>query len=60
MSLKTTTCVLFDSNKKFCKFGFEAEDEYSELAMDEKHSDYYFFKRFKMKLFDKMVCYSNS
>ncbi|XP_045203146.2 heat shock 70 kDa protein 12A-like [Mercenaria mercenaria] len=54
MSLKTSTCVLFDRNKKFHSFGFEAEDNYSDFALDEKHQDFYFFRRFKMKLFDKM------
>ncbi|XP_053400410.1 heat shock 70 kDa protein 12A-like [Mercenaria mercenaria] len=54
MSLKTSTCVLFDKNKKFCSFGFEAEDHYSSFALDNKHKDYYFFRRFKMKLFDKL------
>jgi len=55
MSLKTSTCVLFDKNKKFVAFGFEAEDKYVELGEDNEHQDYYFFRRFKMKLFDKMV-----
>ncbi|XP_060576629.1 heat shock 70 kDa protein 12A-like [Ruditapes philippinarum] len=54
MSLKTSTCVLFDQNKKFHSFGFEAEDAYSDLALDNKHGDYFFFRRFKMKLFDKL------
>lgn len=56
MSLKTSTCVLFDKKKKFHSFGFEAEDNYVNFAEeDESHKDYYFFRRFKMKLFDKMV-----
>jgi hypothetical protein len=55
MSLKTPTCVLFDQNKKFHSFGFDAEEEYSGLALDNKHGDYFFFRRFKMKLFDKLV-----
>lgn len=55
MSLKTPTCVLFDKNKKFHSFGFEAEEKYFSLAEDYKHSDYYFFRRFKMKLFDQLV-----
>ncbi|XP_053398663.1 heat shock 70 kDa protein 12A-like [Mercenaria mercenaria] len=54
MSLKTSTCVLFDKNKKFHSFGFEAEDYYSGYALDDEHHDYYFFRRFKMKLFDRM------
>ncbi|WAQ94594.1 HS12B-like protein [Mya arenaria] len=34
-------------------FGFEAETRYAELIDEEKHDSYYFFKRFKMKLWDK-------
>ncbi|WAQ99602.1 HS12B-like protein [Mya arenaria] len=55
MSQKTSTCVLFDGNKKFHSFGFDAEDNYSGLALDNKHHGYYFFKQFKMMLFDKMT-----
>lgn len=51
-SLKTSSCILFDPSKKFASFGFEAEDRYAELAMDEKHFDWYFFKRFKMLLYE--------
>lgn len=54
MSLKTSTCVLFDKNKKFHSFGFEAEDNYSDLALDDEHRDYFFFRRFKMMLFDRL------
>ncbi|KAH3835298.1 hypothetical protein DPMN_108649, partial [Dreissena polymorpha] len=51
-SLKTSTCVLFDKEKKFQHFGFDAEDKYSELG-DEQH-DSYFFKGFKMELFNQL------
>ncbi|KAH3835273.1 heat shock 70 kDa protein 12A-like isoform X1 [Dreissena polymorpha] len=54
MSLKTSTCIMFDKDKKFYKFGFEAEDAYSELAEDDKHKDYYYFRRFKMELFNRL------
>ncbi|XP_052798615.1 heat shock 70 kDa protein 12A-like [Mya arenaria] len=36
-------------------FGFEAETRYAELIDEEKHDSYYFFKRFKMKLWDKKI-----
>ncbi|XP_060586881.1 heat shock 70 kDa protein 12A-like [Ruditapes philippinarum] len=55
LSLKTSTVVLFDKNKKFHSFGFEAENKYSNLAEDEEHRDWYFFKKFKMKLHGKKV-----
>lgn len=55
VSLKTSTCVLFDSTQKFHSFGYEAEEKYSNLALDDQHHDWYFFKRFKMMLYSKMV-----
>ncbi|KAL3878675.1 hypothetical protein ACJMK2_031006 [Sinanodonta woodiana] len=53
MSLKCPTCVLFDENKQFHSFGYEAEDKYSELANDDKHEKWYYFRRFKMLLHKK-------
>ncbi|KAJ8297603.1 hypothetical protein KUTeg_024134 [Tegillarca granosa] len=50
-SLKTSTCVLFRPNGDFHSFGFEAEDKYSNLALDDKHHDWYYFRRFKMMLY---------
>jgi hypothetical protein len=55
MSLKTPTCLLLDNNKKFVSFGFEAENEYANLAMDGEQDKYYYFYRFKMKLHNNNV-----
>lgn len=55
-SSKTTTCILFDKNMKFKAFGFEAEDAYASYCMDEEQWEWYFFKEYKMALYDKMVC----
>lgn len=55
VSWKTSTCVLFDSNQTFHSFGFEAEEKYSNLALDEKHHDWFYFYRFKMMLYNKKV-----
>ena len=52
---KTSTCVLFDAAGKFHSFGFEAEDKYSNLALDDNHHDWYYFRRFKMMLYDTKV-----
>ncbi|XP_060064370.1 heat shock 70 kDa protein 12B-like [Ylistrum balloti] len=52
MSLKTSTCVLFKPNGDFHSFGFEAEDKYSDLALDKKQNGWYYFRRFKMKLYE--------
>ncbi|XP_052696765.1 heat shock 70 kDa protein 12B-like [Crassostrea angulata] len=54
VSLKTSTCVLFDSTQTFHSFGYEAEEKYSNLAIDDEHHDWYFFRRFKMILYNKM------
>jgi hypothetical protein len=54
-SLKTSSCILFRPDQSFDSFGFEAEDKYAELAMDENHFDWYYFKRFKMLLYENMV-----
>ncbi|CAG2190347.1 unnamed protein product [Mytilus edulis] len=50
LSLKTLTCILFNQNQVFESFGGEAEDKYTDLAQEEEHMDWFFFKRFKMQL----------
>ena len=50
MSMKTPTCLLLDKNKDFVAFGYDAENQYSELALENEHKDYLFFRRFKMLL----------
>lgn len=55
VSLKTPTCVLFDSTGKFHSFGYEAEEKYSNLALDDEHHDWFYFSRFKMILYNKKV-----
>ncbi|KAL4230349.1 Heat shock 70 kDa protein 12A [Mactra antiquata] len=55
ISLKAPTIILFDEQKKFHSFGYVAEDTYSELAMDDEHHKWYFFKRFKMRLHEKKI-----
>ncbi|XP_071146597.1 heat shock 70 kDa protein 12A-like [Mytilus edulis] len=54
ISLKTPTVLLLDKNKTFLSFGYDAENQYTELMMDEDHEDYYYFHRFKMKLHKNM------
>ena len=50
ISLKAPTVVLLDKSEKFLAFGYDAEDKYSELALDDLHHGYYYFRRFKMLL----------
>ncbi|XP_033743088.1 heat shock 70 kDa protein 12B-like isoform X2 [Pecten maximus] len=52
ISHKTSTCVLFGPNGDFNSFGFEAEDKYSDLVLDEEEKGWYYFRRFKMKLYE--------
>uniref|UniRef100_K1QU68 Heat shock 70 kDa protein 12B n=1 Tax=Magallana gigas TaxID=29159 RepID=K1QU68_MAGGI len=49
---KTSTCILFTKDKKFSKFGFEAEAKYMDLILDKEQKDWFFFRRFKMSLYD--------
>ncbi|XP_069101466.1 heat shock 70 kDa protein 12A-like isoform X2 [Argopecten irradians] len=49
-STKAPTSILFDQWKRFQAFGYEAETTYTSLS-DEQQSQFYFFKRFKMTLF---------
>jgi hypothetical protein len=55
LSLKTPSCILFDPTQKFHSFGGDAEDKYAELAQEDEHIDWFYFKRFKMQLYDKHV-----
>ena len=57
LSLKTPTCVLFNQHGMFDSFGGDAEDKYTSLAEDEKHRNWYFFRRFKMQLYRNNVSY---
>lgn len=51
VSEKTKTCILFRKDGSFDSFGFDAETKFVELMEEDKHHDYIFFDKFKMKLF---------
>jgi len=51
---KTPTCLLLRPDGEFEAFGFEAVSRYNDLS-DEDAEEYYYFDRFKMKLFDNKV-----
>lgn len=55
ISLKTPTCVLLDPDRKFHSFGFQAENKYADLAENDKHHEWMFFRRFKMLLHNNEV-----
>lgn len=54
-SLKVPTILLLDSERKFIAFGCEAEDKYVELAQEKREKNFYYFRRFKMKLYEVRV-----
>ncbi|XP_060601655.1 heat shock 70 kDa protein 12B-like [Ruditapes philippinarum] len=51
-SMKTPTCLLLDRNQDIDSFGYIAEDKYADLCMDGDNMNWYYFRRFKMKLHD--------
>ncbi|XP_060065880.1 heat shock 70 kDa protein 12A-like [Ylistrum balloti] len=53
MSLKTSSCILFDKSQTVNSFGFEAEDKYADLMQKNEHKDWFFFRRFKMTLYEE-------
>ncbi|KAL4230425.1 Heat shock 70 kDa protein 12A [Mactra antiquata] len=54
VSMKGPTCVLINPDgQTLHSFGFDAESKYADLAGEEEHSTWYFFRRFKMKLFSQ-------
>ncbi|XP_062575690.1 heat shock 70 kDa protein 12A-like [Saccostrea cucullata] len=52
-SPKTPTTLLLDSDLEVKAFGYEAEEQYMDLAENDTHHDYYLFERFKMMLKEK-------
>ncbi|CAG2250410.1 unnamed protein product [Mytilus edulis] len=51
LQAKIPAVLLFDPDKKFHSFGFEAEDKYEELLNTNKADQWYFLKGFKMQLY---------
>jgi len=52
---KIPTAILFDENQQFKAFGNTAVEKYKELVYDGEHEEKYFFRDFKMELYDKAV-----
>ncbi|XP_069137466.1 heat shock 70 kDa protein 12A-like isoform X2 [Argopecten irradians] len=55
MSAKAPTTALFEPDMTFHSFGYEAEEKYADLIQEKQQRDWHCFKRFKMKLHDKMA-----
>ena len=54
---KTPTCALISPDGQTLeKFGYEAENKYRDLVEQDRHREYYYFRRFKMSL-NKEVCF---
>ena len=52
--LMKISSLLLNSSGQFEAFGFEAVSKYNELCEDEAQ-DYFYFDRFKMKLYNNKV-----
>jgi hypothetical protein len=50
ISFKAPTTVLLKTDKTFHSFGYEAEKKYADLAEDNQHENWYYFRQFKMRL----------
>ncbi|KAM6137172.1 LOW QUALITY PROTEIN: heat shock 70 kDa protein 12B-like [Pterocles gutturalis] len=51
---KTPTCILFNQNQEFRKFGYDAVMKYKSLPSSEA-DNWYFFQNFKMELYSTKV-----
>ena len=54
VSDKTPTSMLLDKQHQFVAFGYEAERKYLDLVKDGNAKDFFYFKSFKMPLYDKI------
>ncbi|XP_053391613.1 heat shock 70 kDa protein 12B-like [Mercenaria mercenaria] len=54
ITVKAPTVVLFDPKGNFHSFGYEAETHYAKLSEDEEHRGWKYFRRFKMKLHERL------
>ncbi|XP_071125378.1 heat shock 70 kDa protein 12A-like [Mytilus edulis] len=55
VSEKTPTVLLLNPDKTFHSFGYDAEDKYSDLAQEDEHIGWYYFKHFKMTLYHEKI-----
>ncbi|XP_071376346.1 heat shock 70 kDa protein 12A-like [Centroberyx affinis] len=53
-TLKTPTCILFDENEEFLKFGYDAKMAYTRMGSEEAKKNY-LFENFKMALYGKQL-----
>ncbi|KAL4230277.1 hypothetical protein ACF0H5_010662 [Mactra antiquata] len=55
LSYKTPSCILFDPRANFHSFGIDAINKYNDLVLDDREAagEWYFFKQFKMLLYNE-------
>ncbi|KAH3716326.1 heat shock 70 kDa protein 12A-like [Dreissena polymorpha] len=51
-TIKTPTTILFNKDRNFDSFGYEAEMKYEKLSAEDTHTGWRYFRRFKMKLYE--------
>ncbi|XP_043084952.1 heat shock 70 kDa protein 12A-like [Puntigrus tetrazona] len=54
-TFKTPTCILFDEEQNFKKFGYDAMQTYTMLMKKETAKKHYLFEHFKMELYNKEI-----
>uniref|UniRef100_A0A8B9HQR5 Heat shock 70 kDa protein 12A n=1 Tax=Astyanax mexicanus TaxID=7994 RepID=A0A8B9HQR5_ASTMX len=52
---KTPTCILFDENEKFLKFGYDAVMTYTRQTKKDEAKKLFLFDNFKMELYGKVL-----
>ena len=53
---KTPTCALINpENQTLEAFGYDAENRYTTLFEENKHRNYFYYRRFKMDLYGKVT-----
>lgn len=57
MSVAPTCLLIKPDGATLDSFGHDAESKYADLSLDGEHMDWFFFKNFKLLLYDKMVKY---
>lgn len=48
-------CVLFNFKENFDFYGYKVEEKYLNLVFDDEYCNWYFFRRFRMMLFNEKV-----
>lgn len=58
LSAKAPSVILIGSQKDVVAFGYEAQIKYASLVENSMSSDYYYFEKFKLVLYNNKVCIS--